>query len=251
MPQKNILYVIYMPYTLDEYSIAHSYTTCMVSLREADGGMKVSVLDNYPMENSDLGPCQFSKKILDFSKKVPGIFRMVAPSGSLTMTEISHNARSKCRTVYTSGALSEKKFTARIDTLFFPEYKPAVDPFSTMPPTDYCEVLDLFRENPLIPDDKKERYAEVCTKYAPAWEKSTKNIITIFKRVQIDLHMPFIGKRYIGEVEKFIRKIFIQGHQEIISYHDEWKDLSMEQIREKEEQTKKELDLKYPQKKKS
>ncbi|KAI5187171.1 hypothetical protein NEHOM01_1980 [Nematocida homosporus] len=248
MPQKTTLYVIYMPYSLDEYNIGHLHTTCCVSMREANGGMRVSVLENKPATHEVLGDCQFTVKLLDFANKVPGIFRAVAPSGSLTMTEVSYNAFPKCLTMYTSGALSEKKFTARIDTMFFPDYRPAVDPFENLPAAESCEVLDLFRDVQLAVPGPGKELKDLTGKYPVGWEQKGGKVMTIFKRLQVDFHMTFLGKRYIGDIERFIRKIFIQGHQEVLQLEDEWKDMTMDDVRKEEERIQKELAEKYPPK---
>ncbi|KAI5188830.1 hypothetical protein NEMIN01_0198 [Nematocida minor] len=253
MPQRTTLYVIHMPYTLKEYNIGHLLTTCKVSEREANNGMRVSVLENKHMDSSEEGgPCQYTSKVIDFSKKVPSFFRAMAPSGSLTMSEISHNAFPVCKTVYTSGALSEKKFKAKIDTLFFEGYKAPVDPFTDGVVSENCETLDLIHGPQMaegidlaeLKDDKGNPM------FLKDWEKSQSSVMTVFKRVQLDFHVPIFGKRYIEDIEKFMRKIFIQGHQEVIKYHKEWKNMTMEQVRAEEEKVKKELDEKYPPKNK-
>lgn len=253
MPQRTTLFVIHMPYTLKEYNVGHLLTTCRVSEREANNGMRVSVLENKPIEwEQTKHPCQYTSKLIDFSKKVPTLFRAVAPSGSLTMNEVSHNAFPVCKTVYTSGALSENKFKARIDTLFFEGYKSPIDPFSDGVVVESCETLDLIHGEQLaeginlaeVKDDKGEPL------FVKNWEKTHSPVMTVFKRVQIDLHIPIIGKRYIQDIEKFMRKIFIQGHQEVIRYHSEWKNMTMQDVREEEKKVKAELDEKYPPKNK-
>ncbi|KAI5171781.1 hypothetical protein NEFER03_1086 [Nematocida sp. LUAm3] len=249
MPQKTTLYVIYMPYTLEEYNIGQLYTTCKVSAREAEGGMRVSVLENKPSEHENLGTCQYTDKIIDFSNKVSSIFRAVAPSGALAMKEVSYNAFPKCRTIYRSMALSDKKFISQVDTLFFPEYKPAIDPFNDMPASEKCEVIDIFREPYLAATENGKSPKDYSSEYPEGWEKNGKKVMTVFKRVQIDFHLTFIGKRYIGDIDKFFRKIFLQGHQELMHFHDEWKTKSLKDVRQEEERIKKLLEEKYPNKK--
>ncbi|OAG31648.1 hypothetical protein NEDG_00123 [Nematocida displodere] len=247
MPQRTALFTIYMPYHLPEYNIGHLMTTCKVSLREAEKGMRVLVQKNEISAHEDLGECQHTVKTLDFSKKVPGFFRAVAPSGSLTMTETSYNAFPRCSTHYTSGALSEKKFYARIDTMFFEGYREVENPFDTLPEVDRFEVLELatcpqLAENFDVSTMKND---DGSLKFAPGWEKTASKVITVFKRVQIDFHLMFIGGKYIEDIEKFMRKIFIQGHQEVLKYHNEWIGLSMEDVRKEEERTKTILAAKY------
>ncbi|KAH9386389.1 uncharacterized protein NEMAJ01_1285 [Nematocida major] len=253
MPQKTTLYVIYMPYTLKEYNIGHLLTTCRVSEREANNGMRVTMLENKPIESEEVnGKCQYTEKTLDFSKKVPAFFRTIAPSGSLTMNEASHNAFPVCKTIYTSGALSEKKFVAKINTLFFDGHKAPVDPFTDGVVSEKCEVLDLIHGQQLAEGINLAELTDEsgAPMFGKDWEKTRPAVMTIFKRVQIDLHIPIIGRRYIGDVDSFMRKIFIQGHQEVIKYHSEWKNMTMDQVREEERKVKEELDLKYPPKKK-
>lgn len=248
MPQKIALYVIYMPYTLEEYNVGHLATTCKVSVREAEKGMRVQVLKNQAEEHPEYGKCQTTLKVLDFSKKVPGIFRMVAPRNSLTLTETSYNAFPRCSTQYTSGAVSEKNFTARIDTAFFSGYRdPADSPFSTLPPAETCEVLDLLQLPQMAEDYNVSEYRDEMGAgvFVPGWEKRRKSTISIFKRVQVDFHLPFLGRKYVGDVVGFMRNIFIQGHQEILKYHGAWKSMDMPGVREEEARVKKELEEKY------
>ncbi|KAI5140793.1 hypothetical protein NEPAR04_0510 [Nematocida parisii] len=253
MAQRTTLYVMYMPYTLKEYNVGQLLTTCRVSEREADKGMRVAVLENKPIKNEETAePCQYTSKVLDFSKKVPGFFRAIAPSGSLTMSEISYNAFPVCKTTYTSGALSEKKFKARIDTLFFEGHKPPVDPFTDGIVAERCEVLDLVHGQQIAENiNLAEIKDESGNLLFPAdWEKSHTPLMTIFKRVHIDLNIPIIGKRYIEDIDKFMRKMFTQGHQEVIKYYNEWKNMTMDDVRKEEEKTKAHLEEKYPSSKK-
>ncbi|KAI5190516.1 hypothetical protein NECID01_1022 [Nematocida sp. AWRm77] len=250
MPQRTSLYVIYMPYTLEEYNVGHLWTTCKVSLREANKGMRVSVIKNEPVQYEDFGEARNTVKVIDFSKKVSSFIRAIAPSGAMSMNEVSYNAFPRCRTMYTSRVLSEKKFLAKIDTMFFGEYMPAVDPFKGMPATERCEVLHLFQGEQLAEgaDLSALKTETGAQKYPDGWETQAKHVMTIFKRVQIDFHMPIIGKRYIEDADKFIRKVFIQGHQEVVHYHNEWCNLTMDDVRKEEKKVEKELAEKYPTK---
>lgn len=252
MPKRTSLYVIYMPYTLKEYNVGHLLTTCKVSEREANNGMRVSILENKPEISPDGRECQYTSKVIDFSKKVPSFFRAIAPSGSLTMTESSYNSFPVCKTTYTSGALSDKKFKAVIDTSFYEGYKSPVDPFSDGITSEVCEILDLVNgpqiaEGINIADVKNDKGDPL---FYENWQRTMNPVMTIFKRVQIDLHLPIIGKRYIGDIDKFMKKIFTQGHQEIIKYHDEWRNMTIDDVRMEEDKIKRELDEKYPSKKK-
>ncbi|EHY65326.1 hypothetical protein NEAUS04_1311 [Nematocida ausubeli] len=251
MPQRTTLYVIYMPYTLKEYNVGQLLTTCRVSEREANNGMRVTVLENKAVESEETaGPCQYTSKVIDFSKKVQSFLRKIAPSGSLTMSEKSHNAFPVCKTVYTSGALSEKKFKARIDTLFLEGHKAPIDPFSDGIISENCEVLDLVYGQQMCEgiDLATVKGDDGNLLFKEGWEKEHTPVMTIFKRVHIDLHIPFIGWKYIEDVDKFMRKMFIQGHQEVIKYHSEWKDMDMDGVREEEAKTKAALEAKYPPK---
>lgn len=252
MPKRTSLYVIYMPYTLKEYNIGHLLTTCKVSEREGSNGMRVSIIENKPEVSPEGRDCQYTSKVIDFSKKVPSFFRAISPSGSMTMNEVSYNSFPVCKTTYTSGALSDKKFKAVIDTCFYEGYKAPVDPFSDGIISERCEILDLVQEPQLAEGvnigDMKDEKGEPL--FSEGWQRRRSPVMTVFKRVQIDLHIPIIGKRYIGDIDKFMKKIFTQGHQEVIKYHEEWKNMTLDDIRAEEERVKRELDEKYPPKKK-
>jgi len=242
MPQKTVVYAIYMPCTLEEYNIGHLWTTCKVTAREAD---VVKVLRNEIAEHEDMGRCRNTVKEIDFSKMVPGFLRVVFPRDALKMTETSYNAFPRCTTRYVTRALSEKKFALRVDTVLLDGMRHLSDPFSSLPPADRCEVISLFDKEVQLAEgfDASELRDEAGEKrFYEGWEKERAPVMTIFKRVQIDLHIALIGKRYIGEVEKFVKKIFTQGHQEIIKYNTEWKSLNIVQVKEEEERVKKELE---------
>lgn len=243
MAKRTVLYVIYMPFTLDEYNIGHLVTTAMISKREALSGTHVEVLENEEAVDEHMGKCQRTVKNIDFSKRAPVLVKSLFPKRALTLKESSWNAFPHCRTLYRSGAFSEEKFRGKVDSLYKEGYHEPANPFPHLPDASRIETIDIAAEAQLEGLDLRAyKTSDGRGEFTEGWPQREKKVITIYKRVEVDANAPLFGGKLALEGEKQFRKIFVQGHQEIVRGFEQWKDMTMEQVRALEERTKKELD---------
>lgn len=99
--------------TVEEYQVAQLWTVIEASKDETGGGDGVEILRNEPFTKEIHAPIealpggeahtkgQYTHKIYHLASKVPSFIRMIAPTGSLNVTEVAWNAYPYCRTVIT------------------------------------------------------------------------------------------------------------------------------------------------------
>ena len=95
--------------TLFCIAVAQLYAVAEASKAETGGGEGVEVLKNEPYDETHekyiplmggrFSKGQYTHKIYHLASKVPGWFKMVAPTGSLEIHEEAWNAYPYCRTV--------------------------------------------------------------------------------------------------------------------------------------------------------
>uniref|UniRef100_A0A3Q3VWR7 Phosphatidylinositol transfer protein alpha isoform n=1 Tax=Mola mola TaxID=94237 RepID=A0A3Q3VWR7_MOLML len=224
-----------------QYQVGQLYTVAEASKNETGGGEGVEVIANEPYdENGEKG--QFTHKIYYLQSKVPNYIRKLAPSGSLVLHEKAWNAYPYCRTSesdyihaalgLTVHGLDEKSWKAtevvNID----------IGDNSAIAEKDYKEEYDptLFKSQktgrgPLKGDWKKELTNNPSCPHMCA-----------YKLVTVEFKMFGLQTMVENFIQKMERRIFTHFHRQLFCLLDKWIDLSMDDIRNMEDETKNELD---------
>ncbi|XP_032945543.1 phosphatidylinositol transfer protein alpha isoform isoform X2 [Rhinolophus ferrumequinum] len=212
-------YRVILPVSVDEYQVGQLYSVAEASKNETGGGEGVEVLVNEPYEK-DGEKGQYTHKIYHLQSKVPTFVRMLAPEGALNIHEKAWNAYPYCRTVITNEYMKED-FLIKIETWHKPDLGTQENVHKLEPETwkhveaIYIDIAD--RSQVLSKDYKAEE--------DPAKFKSIKT-----------------GRGPLGPNWKQERRLFTNFHRQLFCWLDKWVDLTMDDIRRMEEETKKQLD---------
>lgn len=233
------------------------YAVAEASKNETGGGEGVEVLENKPYENDDGEKGQFTHKIYHLKSKVPGIIRTIAPKGSLEVHEKAWNAYPYCKTVLTNVYMKDN-FEIKIETWHKPDMGDqnnvhGVDQ-STWKSVEVVEI-DIGDKNSISTKDYNPEQDPATFKsektgrgpLGPGWKKELANNpdcphMCAYKLVSVKFKWRPVGGTVEGIIQKIEERIFTHFHRQLFCWIDKWIDLSMDDIRRMEEETKKELD---------
>ncbi|KPM09855.1 phosphatidylinositol transfer protein alpha isoform-like protein [Sarcoptes scabiei] len=204
-------YRIVLPLTVEEYHIGQLFGVAEASKNETGGGEGVEVVknepySNYPLLNGKYDKGQYTYKIYHLDSKVPALVRMIAPKGALEIHEEAWNAYPYCRTVLTNPDYMKENFKLIIETMHAPD-RGTQENAHLLSPNKTCEPV-------------------MC---------SYKLVTCEFKWFGLQNRI----ENYIQDTE---RSIFLNFHRQVFCWIDRWHHLSIADIRELEDRTKKDLD---------
>ncbi|KAL3857995.1 hypothetical protein ACJMK2_012613 [Sinanodonta woodiana] len=257
---------VVLPMDVDEYKVAQLYSVAEASKNETGGGEGIEVLVNEPFGDGKHPPeepleangqvfshGQFTHKIYHLASKVPKFIRLLAPKGSLEIHEKAWNAYPYCRTVITNPDYMKENFYIRIETMHMPDNGQI--PNVHLLGDDDLKIrkvvhIDIANDH-VSPKDYKEewdprRYKSTKTGRGPLdsndWQDKVKPVMCAYKLVSCKFKWFGLQNR----VEKFIQtqeqRLFTLFHRQVFCWTDKWYGMTMDDIREWEEKTKRELD---------
>lgn len=244
-------YRIPMPLTVDEYKIAQLYIVAKISKQNTGHGEGIEIKVNEPYED-ETGKGQYTHKIIHLSSRVPGWLKYIMPAGALQVDEKAWNAYPYCRTEYSIPYLGDR-FKLSVTTRYLPDSGSSENANNLNAQQLKERVVDLVDivNDPVDPTKYKAEedpslYVSEKTgrgKLQKDWLKTQNPVMTSYKQCEVEF-------RYWGlqtKVEQYIHKValrdvFLNGHRQAVCWMDEWYGLTMEDIRQIEEETRLELD---------
>ncbi|XP_006035961.1 membrane-associated phosphatidylinositol transfer protein 1 [Alligator sinensis] len=242
-------YHILLPMSLDEYQVAQLYMIQKKSREESSGeGSGVEILANRPYSDGPGGSGQYTHKIYHVGSHIPSWFRALLPKAALQVEEESWNAYPYTRTRYTCPFV--EKFSIEIETYYRPDAGQQTNIFNLGAAEKRQRILDTIDivRDPISPNEYKAEedpklYRSVKTGRGPLgedWLEVTAKgaLMCAYKLCKVEF-------RYWGmqsKIEQFIhdvglRKVMLRAHRQAWCWQDEWTDLTMEDIRQLEEET--------------
>ncbi|NXI46187.1 PITM1 protein, partial [Galbula dea] len=242
-------YHILLPMSLEEYQVAQLYMIQKKSREESSGeGSGVEILANRPYSDGPGGSGQYTHKIYHVGSHIPSWFRALLPKAALQVEEESWNAYPYTRTRYTCPFV--EKFSIEIETYYRPDAGQQTNVFNLSAAEKRQRILDTIDivRDPISPGEYKPEedpklYHSAKTGRGPLgddWlETATSGpLMCAYKLCKVEF-------RYWGmqsKIEQFIhdvglRKVMLRAHRQAWCWQDEWTDLTMEDIRQLEEET--------------
>ncbi|XP_021258274.1 membrane-associated phosphatidylinositol transfer protein 1 isoform X3 [Numida meleagris] len=242
-------YHILLPMSLEEYQVAQLYMIQKKSREESSGeGSGVEILANRPYSDGPGGSGQYTHKIYHVGSHIPSWFRALLPKAALQVEEESWNAYPYTRTRYTCPFV--EKFSIEIETYYRPDAGQQTNVFNLSAAEKRQRILDTIDivRDPISPGEYKPEedpklYRSAKTGRGPLgddWlEAATSGpLMCAYKLCKVEF-------RYWGmqsKIEQFIhdvglRKVMLRAHRQAWCWQDEWTDLTMEDIRQLEEET--------------
>ncbi|XP_056350144.1 membrane-associated phosphatidylinositol transfer protein 1 isoform X2 [Oenanthe melanoleuca] len=243
-------YHILLPMSLEEYQVAQLYMIQKKSREESSGeGSGVEILANRPYSDGPGGSGQYTHKIYHVGSHIPSWFRALLPKAALQVEEESWNAYPYTRTRYTCPFV--EKFSIEIETYYRPDAGQQTNIFNLSVAEKRQRILDTIDivRDPISPGEYKPEedpklYHSSKTGRGPLgddWLETAAAggpLMCAYKLCKVEF-------RYWGmqsKIEQFIhdvglRKVMLRAHRQAWCWQDEWTDLTMEDIRQLEEET--------------
>ncbi|XP_065541138.1 membrane-associated phosphatidylinositol transfer protein 1 isoform X3 [Lathamus discolor] len=242
-------YRIVLPMSLDEYQVAQLYMIQKKSREESSGeGSGVEILANRPYSDGPGGSGQYTHKVYHVGSHIPSWFRALLPKAALQVEEESWNAYPYTRTRYTCPFV--EKFSIEIETYYRQDAGQQPNVFNLSAAEKRQRILDTIDivRDPISPGEYKPEedpklYHSTKTGRGPLgddWLEApgTGPLMCAYKLCKVEF-------RYWGmqsKIEQFIhdvglRKVMLRAHRQAWCWQDEWTDLTMEDIRQLEDET--------------
>ncbi|XP_070826757.1 phosphatidylinositol transfer protein alpha isoform-like [Chaetodon trifascialis] len=241
---------------LSMYQVGQLYAVAEASKNETGGGEGVEVISNEPYEK-DGEKGQFTHKIYHLQSKVPTFMRVLAPKGSLEVHEKAWNAYPYCRTILTNEYMKDK-FMIKIETWHKPDMG-TQDNVHGLDQSTWDEVkvvdIDIADGSCISSKDYKEEHDPTIFKsektgrgpLGPDWKKQLSENpdcphMCAYKLVTVEFKWMGLQNKVESLIHKVEKRLFTIFHRQLFCWMDKWIDLTMDDIRNMEEETKKELD---------
>jgi len=250
-------YRIPLPLTVDDYHIGQLYGVAEASKNETGGGEGVEVVLNEPFEVMRFGQPlkgQYTYKIIHLKNKVPGIIRTLAPKGALEMHERAWNAYPFCRTVYTNPYMKDA-FYICLDTWHKPMEKGKfienvhgikgallekrdIDHVDIV--NDPCQPSDYKAdEDPTLVRSEKAGRGPF---QGPKWEANQDPAMCAYKLYRVKFKWFGLQTKVEKIIMGSVRRLLFTFHRQVVCWLDKWYGMTIQDIRDLEDKTKKDLD---------
>ncbi|KAI8081369.1 uncharacterized protein BX664DRAFT_340223 [Halteromyces radiatus] len=253
--------------TQAEYQVAQLYSTAMASKETTGGGEGVEVLKNEPYENADGQKGQYTYKIYRLASRVPAFVRAIAPTGALDLYEEAWNAYPYCKTGNNKSYFSPRggsgvngwmkdNFSIVYETLHVDGSRGELENALNISKEDLKKrevvIIDIAHdkidskdykpaEDPKLFHSQKTGRGPLVD---PDWQKKCDPVMTCYKLVYIEFKWFGIQSKTESFIANSIHNLFIKFHRQLFCWTDQWFGMTIQDIRDMEEQTKKDLDEK-------
>ncbi|KAG0191089.1 hypothetical protein DFQ28_000987 [Apophysomyces sp. BC1034] len=225
-----------------EYQVAQLYATAQASKETTGGGEGVEVLKNEPYQKDDGEKGQYTYKIFRLASRVPAFVRAIAPAGSLDLYEENGWMKDNFSIVYETQHVNnsrgdlENALNISKDDLKKREVVIIDVANDKIDPKDYKP-----EEDPKLFHSEKTGRGPLTD---PEWQKKVEPVMTCYKLVYIEFKWFGLQTKVEAFIAKAIHNLFIKFHRQLFCWTDKWHGMTIEEIRNLEEQTKKDLDEK-------
>ncbi|KAK8480697.1 hypothetical protein V6N11_046131 [Hibiscus sabdariffa] len=244
---------IVMPMSLEEYQVSQMYMVMKMQQQSTNGAEGVQVLENRPFQDEVFGKGQYTSKVYRLQSKAPAWLTSIAPTDALVMQEEAWNAYPRCKTVIKCPYFT--KFSLTIETVHgadngtsenvhgLNEEQLAARQVETVDiasaETDYWSYA-IGSSN-----FDFSKFKSAKTSRGPlfdGWQENCSPVMTAYKLVTIDAPYWGFGYRLEQALLAGERALFIESHRNCFGWIDEWFGMTMQQIRELEEQENQQAD---------
>jgi len=235
-----------MPLSVEEYRIAQLYMVAKFSRERTSNGEGIEILKNEPFEDEN-GKGQFTHKIIRVGSHLPAWVKSLIPE-SMCVEEKAWNAYPYVKTEYLCPFFGER-FSIVSETRYVDDAgeQENVHNLSGDSLTQrQVELLNIATE-PVDPKYYKKEEDPTLFKSEKAergplgkdWMKTQKPLMCIYKLVYVKFQMWGVQTKAESWLDKsMVRDVIILGHKQAFTWIDEWIDLTLEDIRKYEEETK-------------
>eukprot|EP00695_Tsukubamonas_globosa_P000893 TRINITY_DN1832_c0_g1_i1.p1 TRINITY_DN1832_c0_g1~~TRINITY_DN1832_c0_g1_i1.p1 ORF type:complete len:280 (-),score=104.37 TRINITY_DN1832_c0_g1_i1:169-1008(-) len=251
-------YRVVLPLTVEEYHVGQLYAVAKASARESTSSDGVEILKNEPYENEQ-GKGQYTHKIYHIASRLPPAIKALAktflPATALDIHEEAWNAYPHCKTVLTSPFLGGK-FNITVETRHAPDagtqnnIHGLDDAKLKLREVDNIDIaFDAIDPKQYNAAEDPQLYKSEKTGRGPlnekGWQTKVSPVMCCYKLVTVECRIFGVQGTVESSVHKLQKGIFTKFHREVFCWLDEWIQMTIEDIRRMEEETKKKLDAVY------
>ncbi|TYJ18306.1 hypothetical protein E1A91_A09G114700v1 [Gossypium mustelinum] len=238
---------IVMPMSLEEYQVAQMYMVMKMQQQSTNGDEGVEVLENKRFQDDVFGKGQYTSKVYRLQSKAPAWLTTIAPKDALVMQEEAWNAYPRCKTVIKCPYFT--KFSLTIETVHRADNGTSENVHGLNEEqlaARQVEIIDIASAEtdywsyaigsssfdfPKFKSTKSGRGPLL-----DGWQDNCRPVMTAYKLVTIDAPYWGFGYRLEQALLAGERALFIESHRNCFGWIDEWFGLTMQQIRELEQQ---------------
>jgi len=236
-----------MPLSTEEYRKAQLYMVAKFSRARTTKGEGITIIKNEPFENEDGTKGQFTHKQIHVGSSAPAWAKSFIPAGCC-VEEKAWNSYPYVRNTYSCPLLGDR-FSITSETYYFDDEGEKKDLFNLTDEEKSIrefDTIDIVNEDPDEAHYKEEedpkKFTSEVTGRGPLkenWLENTKPRMTIYKLTKVEFRMWGVQSRVENYLQKaMVRDIILLGHRQAFCWMDEWFNLSIEDIRKYEEETK-------------
>jgi len=187
------------------------------------------------------------------ASKVPGVVKFLAPKGSLEIHEEAWNAYPYCKTVITNPGYMKQGFSITIETMHSPD-RGTQENAHFLPPEKLKQrevvFIDIANDTVLTKDYKPTedptKMKSEKTGRGPLtgknWQETVEPVMCAYKLVTVEFRWLGFQNKVESFIQKTERRVFLNFHRQVFCWIDRWHGLTMNDIRDIEDKTKRELD---------
>lgn len=243
---------VILPMTLEEYQVGQLYSVAKTSNLETHDDAGVEILKNEPFENEEMGKGQYTHKIYHLGSRLPGWARALAPASALMLVEEAWNAYPYCKTVLTSPFM-EDKFKFIIETRHCADRGDSEN-VHNLPEKELkkreVEIIDITTpaaEKDYKEDEDPTKFHSEKTGRGPlekGWIEDADPVMCAYKLVTVEFKWWGLQSRVESFMMSMETNIFLKFHKQVFCWLDEWHGMSMEAVREYEDELRDQLNKK-------
>uniref|UniRef100_A0A914PRL0 Phosphatidylinositol transfer protein n=1 Tax=Panagrolaimus davidi TaxID=227884 RepID=A0A914PRL0_9BILA len=228
-----------------------------MSKNETGGGEGVEVVRQESFTSTTLKPGRtyagiYTQKIYRLKSKVPYFFRKMFPDSAFVLYEESWNAYPYTKTVVTNPDYMKKNFSVCVESFHASdrgEQTNALDLTKDQLKKREVVFLDIADDKHLKKSDHAENnnvgeFTSERTGRGPltkGWARKQRPIMTSYKVVTVYFKWFGLQNRVESAIMNSYPRLFVKFHREMFCWIDRWYDLSLEEVRAFEEETKEKL----------
>lgn len=243
-------YRIPMPLSVEEYRIAQLYMVAKFSRERTSKGEGIEIVKNEPYEDEN-GKGQFTHKKIYLGSSLPAWVKGMIPA-SFCVEEKAWNSYPYVKTVYTCPFFGDR-FSIVSETRYYDDdgtqenvHKLAPDVLAQRE----VDFVDIANEEVDPRYYKKEEDPKLFVskvdgrgKLGKDWQKTHKPRMCIYKAAWVEFRVWGVQTKAEQWLQKsMVRDVILLGHKQAFCWMDEWYNLTIEDIRKYEEETKIYLD---------
>uniref|UniRef100_A0A8R1DNM9 Phosphatidylinositol transfer protein N-terminal domain-containing protein n=1 Tax=Caenorhabditis japonica TaxID=281687 RepID=A0A8R1DNM9_CAEJA len=242
-------YRIPLPLSVDEFQRGLLYAVSACSRQETGGGEGAEFLKQEDFTSDTIRPGHtvsgtYTKKIYRLRSKAPWVLQKLLPPEAFEIYEESWNAYPYCKTVLTNPGYMKENFTQIIETIHLPDNGSSDNPLNCRVKREivWIDITDnaIFGSRNNRSEKDAKTFEADATERGPLeddWQDEHDPIMCCYKLVSCNFKWTGLQRMIERTIHKQYPRVFGLMHRDAYLFMNEWYNMSMDEIREYEEET--------------